>query len=144
MFNPNRQWLHGLAAGIAGVCCLALSSCPSPMTEEMLLHVKDRIGPVITIISPAEGSYCAKTITVTGTVADSSSEDGEGGEVRSLAYQVLSTPISGTILFDADGTFSFQFSTASLGLNFVVTITAEDWNGNRVDQSPHPAEEERR
>ncbi len=63
-------------------------SCPNPLDIGMLLHVKDAIGPVITISSPAEGSYCAQTVIVSGTVSDSATATGDAGEVKALSYEV--------------------------------------------------------
>lgn len=101
----------------------------------MLLHIKDTFTPTIVIISPDDGSYCAKTVSVSGTVTDSSTEEGTAGEVRALSYEILSTDLSGEIPFEADGWFSFDFETTSLGSIFVLRLTAEDWNRNTGEAS---------
>ncbi len=126
--------LVGLAVGL-GMGLLLLVSCPNPLSMEILLHVKDSIGPQISITSPAEASYCAKTVIVAGTVSDSSSQSGDAGKVKLLSYEVLSTDLAGDIELESGGAFAFQFSTASLGDNFVLRITAVDWNGNKTEKS---------
>ncbi|MCK5674486.1 MAG: hypothetical protein KAH95_13990, partial [Spirochaetales bacterium] len=109
---------------------LIISSCPTPINEKMFLQVKDEVAPGIIILSPAEGSYCAKTVIVSGTVSDLSTESNNTGELSSLSYEILSTDITEEILFDEEGSFSFNFSTITLGSTFVLKITAVDWNGN--------------
>ena len=69
------------AIGFFGLflAALLLLSCPPPFNKDMLLQVYDAVGPVITIVSPEEGSSCAKTVIVTGTVTDSSFPLGGAG-----------------------------------------------------------------
>jgi hypothetical protein len=82
----SRKWI---TRTLLAASCLAALSCPNPLDEAKLLHVKDTIGPVITISSPAEGSYCAKTVVVSGTVSDSATAAGDAGKVQALSYEVL-------------------------------------------------------
>jgi len=109
---------------------LLLSSCPAPITEQALLHIRDSLVPSIVIASPEDGSFCAKTVIVEGTVTDTSTAAGSVGEVRSLGYEILSTDVSEDVAFDESGAFTFSFETGSLGQTFVVRLTATDWNGN--------------
>ena len=118
-----------------GICLipflpLLLISCPSPIVQEMLNHVNDVLPPIITIVSPEEGSYCANTVVVNGTVTDRSTEADDAGKISAFTYEVLSSTVVGEVAINDDGTFSFDFSTADLGSNFVLKLTAEDWNGN--------------
>lgn len=122
------------AAAIAA-CCFGILSCPNPLNEEMLLHVMDQIGPVITILSPANGSSYAATVVVSGTVRDFSTSLGEAGNVKSLRYEVLATALAGDVDFFKDGAFSFLFSTTNLSGSIVIKLTAEDWNGNIEEAS---------
>ena len=114
---------------------LSLISCPNPINRDVLLHVKDAVGPLIEISTPADGSFCAKAVVMTGTVTDTASEEGDAGEVSSLTYEILSSDISGDVPFDEEGAFSFTFNTMSLGSTFVVKLTAHDWNGNSGEAS---------
>ena len=128
----SRKWIARVM--LAGSCFVMLS-CPNPLDEAMLLHVKDAIGPVITVLSPAEGSSYAATVVVTGRVRDDSTASGDPGAVESMLYEVLGTALSGDIAVSPDGQFSFQFSTTNLSGTVVVRITAKDWNGNPVTAS---------
>jgi len=81
----KRKWLP-LSMVVAS--CLGFMNCPIPLSEEMRLHVKDAIPPVVVITAPAEGSMCANIIEVTGQVTDAATEGGSDGRVRSLEYAV--------------------------------------------------------
>ena len=120
-----------------GPCLLVLLllSCPIPFDQEMLLQVKDEVGPAITILSPEDGSNCARTVIVTGEVEDASTESEDGGRVESMWYEIPGSDISGTVTVAADGSFSFQFPTSDLAPTFLLTVTAEDWNGNLAEAS---------
>lgn len=119
-----------------GLITFLLSSCPQPIDLGILNHVKDTIGPSITIVSPSENDYCANIVQVDGSVADSADEAGLGdGEVWNLAYEVLGSTISGSVEVQGDGTFNFQFETTTLGDSFALVVTATDWNGNATTYS---------
>jgi hypothetical protein len=123
----NRKWIPAL---IVTVSCFGLFTCPNPLNQEKLLHVKDQLNPVISIATPAESSYCANIVEVTGRVTDAATSAGNDGQVRSVYYLVAGSTVAGSIDLAADGTFSFQFATVTLGSNFTLSITATDWNGN--------------
>lgn len=65
--------MQKVTARIAVTCCsnflFILSFCPNPISKEILLRVKDEIGPVITISSPEDGSLKGKSIDVSGDYA---------------------------------------------------------------------------
>ena len=124
-------------AWLVGSCVLTflLVSCPQPIDQALFLRIKDDVGPTITVISPADGSFCAKMAQVIGVVSDASTSTGDIGAVRSLHYEILSAGVSEEVDLAADGSFTFGFSTASLASPFVVRIAAEDWNGNTVSTS---------
>jgi hypothetical protein len=107
-----------------------LSSCPNPITTVMVTHVKDKIPPVVVITSPAAGTLCANIVEIDGKATDAATLAGNDGHVSSLSYAVSGSTVSGTIAAASDGTFSFQFSTVTLGTNFTLSITAVDWNLN--------------
>ena len=109
---------------------ILLISCPNPLTQVMVVNVKDHMAPVIVVTSPTEGSLCANIVEIVGKVTDTATESGDDGLVRSLSYTVPGSTVAGSIAFGSDGTFSFQFSTVTLGTNFIVAIAAVDWNGN--------------
>jgi len=106
------------------------TSCPAPLKQDMLNSAKDEILPEVTILSPEEGSFCAKTVIVSGQVSDKSTEAGDAGKIAGVTYEIVSGAISGSAEVNEDGTFSFEFSTLNLGSSFVLRVTAEDWNGN--------------
>lgn len=117
------------------IAVIAFISCPTPLSKEMALQVKDTIAPGITILSPADGSYCAKTVVVSGIVSDASTENDDTGELSSLSYEILSSALSGEIPINEDETFSFSFSTTTLSSTFVLKLTASDWNDNYIEKS---------
>lgn len=114
---------------------LLLVSCPLPITDAVLLHVKDGLAPTIVITSPEDGSFCPQTVVVTGTVVDPSTDDGLEGQVRSVTYEILATEIGGEIEPGTLGDFTFDFPTTNLPSTFVLRITATDWNGNSGDET---------
>ena len=114
-------------------CCLLLASCGNPISPEAVDLNKDLTLPVITIASPADNSSYSKVIEVSGTVSDSVSADDQesSGDISSLTYSVASAGIQSTEITERSGeAFSFSFSAASLSGTIVITITAEDLNGN--------------
>ena len=121
-----RFLMSGSAVAVFGL----LLSCPNPILKAMLTNVKDSVSPNIVINSPAEGSCCANIVEVVGTVTDAATSAGNDGQVRSLSYAVTGSTVVGGADFASDGSFSFQFSTVTLGTNFTLSITAVDWNGN--------------
>ncbi len=121
--------------GLFFTVIVILSSCPTPINEDMFLQVKDSMGPAIIISSPGDGAYCSKTVVVTGTVSDLSTDTGSTGQVKKLSYEILSTGIKEEVAFNKDGNFSFNINTTSLSSRFVLKISAEDWNGNTADSS---------
>jgi hypothetical protein len=125
----NRKRLLGPLALLA----LVLLSCRNPFNRQMLLQVKDTVGPEITILSPKDGTSYAAMVVFRGIVADSSFPAGEGGKVEALSYEVLGTSIGGAIAAGSDGSFSFEFSTANLSGSLAVRVRAEDWNGNSTE-----------
>lgn len=123
---------------LAAACffmALMISSCPNPIDEKMFLQVKDELAPGITILSPEEGSSYASTVVVTGIVSDASTSDGGDGGIGSLSYVVMGTGLEGSITPEADGSFTFNFSTTNLSGSIAVQITATDWNGNEFTGS---------
>ncbi len=110
-------------------------SCTNPLDKAILQHAKDNIPPIISIISPTDGSPFSSTVVVTGTVKDISSPDHDNGKVSEMWFEVLGTNIKDNIAFQSDGFFSFQFETTNLSGHITIKITAVDWNGNQSDIS---------
>ncbi|GAG99930.1 unnamed protein product, partial [marine sediment metagenome] len=53
-----------------------------------------------------------------------------------LMYEITPANIQGDVIeANEDGSFSFQFPTTGFSGPMVVKVTAEDWNGNRVEAS---------
>lgn len=119
-----------VAVVIGVILALLFSSCPIPLKLDMVLRSKDKIPPVITIVSPSDGSSYAATVIVTGRVKDTLTVHGDTGSVSSLSYEVLATSISGRVNIGKDGSFTFQFPTTELSGNVTVKLTAIDQNGN--------------
>jgi hypothetical protein len=128
----NRKWM---SAVIVIVSCFGLVSCPNPLKEAMLLHVKDQIKPVIDILSPAAGSCCAKTLVISGMIRDASTAGNDAGKIAMASFEVLSTDLRGPVEVASDGSFEFRFSTSDLPLTFTVKLTAVDWNDNTGEVS---------
>ena len=138
-------------AAAALVAALALS-CPNPIDEELLLVVDDALSPDLAIATPTPNSWYHGTMTVSGILADSSSEVGDGfGRLASLSFSVSDySPLARTVTFDADGNatvtpadptfswdpasggFSFDFPSDGLFGYKVLTFVATDLNGNEV------------
>lgn len=133
--SPLIITLQPLRTITVALLLAGLSSCPNPLTPTMTRNVKDTIDPVIEIYSPGEGSTCANIVEVVGRVTDDATVGGDDGQVRSVTYLVAGSTIAGTVPFDSDGAFRFQFPTVTLGSNFTLVVTAVDWNGNAVDVS---------
>jgi len=112
-----------------GIFVNIIFNCFQPFTEELLNNVKDKVPPVITITSPASGSYYQANVLVSGTVVDYADDD-VPGRVVSLSYEVLSTQIKDDASFDSSGNFSFYFNTTGLSGSLTFELTAMDWNGN--------------
>ncbi|UCB45145.1 MAG: hypothetical protein JSV25_13150 [Spirochaetota bacterium] len=122
--------LYILSVPIMLFLSLLLVSCPSQISEDILLQAKDETGPVITITSPQDGSPYSTVVEVSGTATDRASENGDMGGIKSVYYEVLATTIKGEIFCSGDGFFCFDFSTSGLSGSLVVKINAIDWNEN--------------
>jgi len=126
---------------------LVLTSCPQSFTQEIVETVDDRITPTIQIVSPANDDEYQASITVTGTVHDSSLTDGDGlGDVTEITFEIANTSVSAgwaadgstdSITFDpVSGEFSLTVDTADLtSRSITLTITAQDANSNVAMQT---------
>ncbi len=112
-----------------------ITSCPPQIDDDLLKQVKDELGPAITINSPEDGSSYAATVLVEGKVTDTTTDEGDTGEVESLAFEVKATDIGDAVDFNGDGKFSFSFETKGLSGSLTITVTAEDKNGNNSEAS---------
>ncbi len=129
-------------------------SCPNPIDDELLQVVDDAIAPVIIITSPEQFSTYRYSLSVNGTLLDSSQEAGDGrGFVRTLTFAVPKDPmLDRTITFERDGSwivdppdptfsytpgtgaFTFTVSTVTLTYAQFLLFTATDLNGNETEQ----------
>ena len=86
----------------------------------------DNRGPVIAVDSPVDRSIFGKTVSVTGTVANS--DGGSPTNIAALAYEVVNTAIQGGCTFDDEtGVFSFDFDTTGIETDILVRIFATDY-----------------
>ncbi|MCX6376640.1 MAG: fibronectin type III domain-containing protein [Armatimonadetes bacterium] len=130
----NRGIFSLSAIAIAAVAALVLAACANPLDISTLNQIKDRIGPKVEILSPADGSSYAATVVVVGTVSDVSSDAGTKGSVKSLSYEIVPATLpGGGITVSADGSFTCQFPTTGFSGPMLIKIIAEDWNGNRTE-----------
>jgi hypothetical protein len=131
---------------------LVLTACPPPISPALANVVQDTIAPVIFITSPADNSSFRSSLTVTGTVTDSSKAADDGlGVLESISFEVggaeyLSRTlifVDGAITFDPPeleftsydpetGAFEITFSTAAPLLTGFrqITISATDQKGH--------------
>lgn len=108
-----------------------LSSCPSPLTEDIVLGARDTEPPVISISSPAEYSSYSRVIRIEGTVSDTAGA-GRAGRIDSLSYEILSHTASKQASVAADGGFVIE-EPNDLRTNVTVLLRAVDWNGNQTE-----------
>lgn len=109
----------------------ALSSCPSPLTQEIVLGARDTEPPVIVVTSPADYSPYARVIRIEGTVSDTAGS-GRAGRVDALSYEILSHTAPKAATVSADGGFVIE-EPNDLRTNVTVLLRAVDWNGNRTE-----------
>ncbi|MCK4515595.1 MAG: hypothetical protein KAU31_10075, partial [Spirochaetaceae bacterium] len=135
-----------VGAGLA----LVLTACPPPITPALANVVQDHFAPVITIDSPGDNTSFRSTLTVAGTVADSSKDAEDGrGVLESISFSISGAEyLSRTLLitdtgftydpidreftsYDPEtGAFEITFSTTDPGLltgfrEIIVTATDE-------------------
>lgn len=108
-----------------------LSSCPSPLTEDIVLGARDTEPPVISISSPAEYASYSRVIRIEGTVSDTAGA-GRAGRIDSLSYEILSHTASKPASVAADGGFVIE-EPNDLRTNVTVLLRAVDWNGNQTE-----------
>ena len=131
----KTKLISWFAAIIVITVLFLLSSCPPQIDDDLLKQVKDELGPTIKINSPEDGDSYAATVVVSGKVEDATTDDGDTGEVESLAFEVKATNLGDTVDFNDKGKFSFSFETKGLSGSLTVTVTAEDKNGNSTETS---------
>jgi hypothetical protein len=159
---PCRNGAIARALTVAGLALFIAVSCPNPIDDDLLLVVEDDITPSMVISEPLPNSYYHGDVTVTGTLADSSRQTGDGkGRLLTLSFSVSdASPLDRTVTFEADGSFtvepagssfdwdtstgSFRFSFSSRELSGfrILTFVARDLNGNESRQQialqPYP------
>jgi len=139
---------------IIGISLLLLQSCPKAIDEELVLVVEDTFAPVLTVTSPTNNSLYKGTVTVAGSVTDSSVEEADGlGTLKSISFTVSDASVlDRTITFETDGTYSvepaddtfsyngedgtfgFAFSTVGLSGVRILEFVIEDMNGNTTEK----------
>jgi hypothetical protein len=108
-----------------------LFTCAEFVNENIVNCVNDKIKPTIIIESPAESTYCSKSVAVRGKVIDLASANGTRGQVTSLSYIVLSSKVEGNVEIKPDNSFYFAFSTETLLDNFILQLIAIDCGKNQ-------------
>ena len=104
------RWWLGAAAAIT----LLWGSCTNPLDRDMVRQLRDSVAPTIVVTYPAEGSPYGATVLIEGHVTDTATSAEDAGRVETLDYAVLGTAISGSVAFEADGSFSFTFPVSTL------------------------------
>ncbi|MCX7037904.1 MAG: hypothetical protein NT005_02035 [Spirochaetes bacterium] len=156
--HPTMRAARPLARRISWLAALALAvssvSCPKPIDEELLLVAEDSLGPEIVVDSPSQNSLYKISVSVRGRLADPSVVAGDGrGALKSLALTVSDfSLLNRTVSFARDGTFtvapadpSFRYDPADGSFGFdvatqdltgmrVLTLRAEDLNGNATEK----------
>jgi hypothetical protein len=159
---PCRNGATARALAGAGLALLVAFSCPNPIDDDLLLVVEDDITPSMVISEPLPNSYYHGDVTVTGTIADSSQQTGDGkGRLLTLSFSVSdASTLDRTVTFAADGNatvspvdplfawdlgtgvFSFSFPSDDLYGFRILTFVARDLNGNESRQQlalqPYP------
>ena len=120
---------------VAGVTCVTFTSCPHPIDLEVILQTRDRVGPLVEITCPEDGSSYAQYVVLSGTATDCCDDEGHPGCVASLSYVIVSSGEGAPIAVAKDGSFSTSFSTAAYNDDIVIRIAAEDWHGNCTELS---------
>ncbi len=106
-------------------------SCPSHISEEFFLQVKDETPPLISVIAPVEGDAYGAFTMVSGTVTDSD------GAVSSLSVEIVGIRDAQPVPLDSDGGFSAILETSGVGYSgdIVLKLVALDWNSNYTETS---------
>ena len=134
--RATRTLALSLAAASLGLASLGLvEACKLNMISDTVLsRAEDTVAPTLTISSPTDGFLCANIVEVHGLVSDKAN-GGKSGKVSSLSYEIPGSTIGGSIPMAADGSFTCQFDTDSLGTSFFLTIKAVNWNSNTTHSS---------
>ena len=129
-----RSFAAAVATPVLAVLFTILFAACLPLFDGSLTtQVGDEMSPYITILTPADGSSYAAVVLVEGVVDDEIAEGGPAGDAISVAFEVLSTSISGSTAVNDNGSFSFSFETVGLSGTITVSIVAVDWNGNETE-----------
>jgi hypothetical protein len=156
--GPTIRAARPLARCISWLAALALSvstvACPRPIDEELLLVAEDSLGPEIVVDSPSQNSLYKVSVPVSGKLTDPSVVAGDRrGALKTLVFSVSDfsllnrtvtfardgtftvTPADSSFRYDpADGSFSFDVATQDLTGMRVLTLRAEDLNGNATEK----------
>jgi len=112
-----------------------MQSCFDPIiTEGEMLQISDISAPVISLISPVDGSYYSGMILVKGKVSDKANDKGDTGSISLLNYEIkdsFGNILNGNITCDKSGNFSSSLSLEGVKGNITFTLTAFDWNNNK-------------
>ena len=152
--NPQRRsLLRRFAPALAAALTLMLTSCPNPISPQLANVVEDRLPPVVTVDQPENNTSFRSSLTVSGTIVDSSLEEGDGkGVLETITFEVSGADYlerslliagdqytyqpAGVDFFDpATGAFEIAFSTVDptplTGFR-VLTLTVTDRKGNET------------
>ena len=134
-FSGRAQTVRSVfsAMTLAIVITVFIGGCSAPFTTDILARAEDATPPVVSITTPTSESFYAKTVVVFGTVTDATDSADVSGEVAALRYEIPAASIQEVVEFDADGAFTFQFSTTSFtGGTISFQVVATDGNGNET------------
>ena len=100
-------------------------------TEIDLTLTNDGEAPTVTIGYPSDGYYYQPGgLTVTGNVFEPAGIGEINTDVGSLRWTLSSSVQSGNFTIDGSGNYSFGIDTDVLTTDHILTVHAEDWNGN--------------
>jgi hypothetical protein len=148
--NRKKSLIKILKLTFVLFAVLIITSCPEPLTDNLLAEVEDLVGPVISVTSPdfSVQYFYPSDITISGMLADySDSGRTIEGSVDSVAvvdlnYKGISLTPDNTVLpadthfyTNPDGSFEIFIDTLSgfISGDFTLQITAVDWNGNSTE-----------
>ncbi len=132
--NVFRLLLFLILASFLANCSNSIST----FDPEVIDRIKDKNLPEVFLLSPENNSAYSQTVTITGEVVD------DGEELPVLTYSVTDEAglmeKTGEIITIAEeavsgvaGSFSFSFTTHEYTSDIIVSVIANDWNGNIDD-----------
>lgn len=103
--------------------------------EAHTILLNDGIGPHIVVHSPAQQSYYAESVRISGTIWNDAGSSGRTDDVRSLSYVIEDQEEEPRfIFFEEDGSYLIDVDTRDCSGPVSLKISAEDTLGNREEK----------